>query len=196
MRVELEAIDIAPPEGIEAATVYRVLAIEDTGTTKTLQIGTVTHVGGPTWSLMLKPEGSSDDPLEILLTADTLDDLKGVIRDRFGLLEFKGDRLADETMAAFVGEMLRSVSTLATKTKTISGFTSSLVYHLALVGALDIRPERREKYVERVTQNLRDQLADIIKTNDARGTLTDKLRAMLDQITKPEGGGDGSPTQH
>lgn len=194
MRVELEPIEVVTPPGIEAPTVYRVLAIEDKGTPKTLQIGTVTNVRGPTWSLMLKAEGSTNEATEILLTADTLAELKGVIRDRFGLLDFSADRLSDETMGDFASEMLRSVSALATTTRTISGFTSALVYHLALVGAVDIKPENRDEYIRRMVENLTKRMAEIVALNESRGSLRGTLRDMLDKIMKPDGGSNGPLT--
>lgn len=196
MRIELERIEVAPPPGVEPAQAYRVLAVEDKGEARTLQFGTVTHVRGPTWSLMLKPSENSVESVEVLLTADTVDELKAVIRDRFGLLDLKADRLADETMADFATDLLRSVSALATTTRTVSGFTSSLVYHLALVGAVDIKPENREAYLERIGENLRTRLAEVVAMNEARTGLRGALRDMLDKIAKPEGGDDAGITKH
>lgn len=197
MRIELERLSIAPPPGIEAADVYRVLAVEDSGANpKTMQIGTVTHVRGPTWSLMLKPEKTEGEGLEVLLNAETVELLKGVIRDRFGLLDLSADRLSDETMGDFAMEMLRSLSTLATTTHTISGFTSALVYHLALVGAVDIKPENRDEYANRIAENLRKRLGEIVAMHESRGVLKGALRDMLEKIIRPEGDTDGGPTKH
>lgn len=195
MRVELERIEVAPPEGVEAAEIYRVSAVEDAGTLKTIQVGTVTRVRGPTWSLMLKPEKSAGDGTEILLTAETVDELKAVIRDRFGLKDLTADRLSDETMAEYSREVLRAMSSLATHTHTITGFTSALVYHLALVGAVDIKPDERSTYVDRVVNSLREELARIVTVHESQGLLKGAVRDMLDKLMNPEGDADG-PTTH
>lgn len=195
MRVELEQIVIGPPPGIEGAEVYRVLAVEDAGAPRTLQIGTVTRLRGPTWSLMLKPENSEGEPIEVMMTAETVDELKAAIRDRFGLLDLAADRLSDETMGDVSREMLRALSSLATTTHTVAGFTSALVYHLALVGAVDIKPEGREAFLEKVIARLREDLAQAVTINESRTVLKGALRDMLDKIMKPEGGTNG-PTTH
>lgn len=195
MRVELERIAIEPPPGVEAAEVYRVLAVEDTGAPRSLQIGTVSRVRGPTWSLMLKPENSEGEPIEVLLNAETVDELKDVIRDRFGLLDLTADRLSDNTMADATREMLRALSSLATTTHTVAGFTSALVYHLALVGAVDIKPEGRELFVDKVVTRLREELAAAVTMNESRVLLKGALKTVLDKLIKPEGGSSG-PTTH
>ena len=195
MRVELERILTTTPQGVEAAQVYRVLAVEDAGTPRTLQIGTVTHVRGPTWSLMLKPENSEGEPIEVMMNADTVDDLKAAIRDRFGLLDLSADRLSDNTMSEISREMLRALSSLATTTHTVAGFTTSLVYHLALVAAVDIKPEGREAFIEKIVARIREELASIVAINESRTMLKGALRDMLEKIIKPEGGSHG-PTTH
>lgn len=194
MRVELERVEA---QGAEVnAESYRVLAVED-GAARTMQIGTVSRIRGPTWSLMLKPEQSKGAPLEVMLTAETVDELKAVIRDRFGLLDMSADRLTDTTMADYSREVLRALSSLATATHTVAAFTSSLCYHLALVGAVDIKPEGHAAYLDTVTEQIRKEMADILVVNDARGQLKGTLRDLLDKYVKQvKGGDDDGPTTH
>lgn len=194
MRVELERVSAQGAEA-EGGESYRVLAVED-GAAKTMDIGRVSRVRGPTWSLMLKPESSDGPPLEILLNAETVDELKAVIRDRFGLLDMSADRLSDETMSDYAREVLRALSSLATKTNTIAGFTGALCHHLALVGAVDVKAEGREAFLETTAAQVRKEMADIIVIQDSRGALKGALRDLLDKVMKPTKGGDDGPVTH
>lgn len=193
MRVELERVEA---QGAEAQPeTYRVLGIED-GAARTVQIGVVSRVSGPSWLLLLKPEHSQGAPLEIVLTAETTEDLKGVIRDRFGLLDMSADRLTDTTMADYSREVLRALSSLATTTNTVAPFTAALCYHLALVGAVDIKPEGHAAYLDTVTEQIRKEMADILVVNDSRVQLKGTLRELLDKYVRQAKGGGDEPTTH
>lgn len=194
MRVELERVEAQGAEA-EHAESYRVFAVED-GAAKTVQIGVVTRVRGPTWSMMLKTETSKRPPVEILLTAETVDELKAVIRDRFGLPDMKADRMTDETMGEYASEVIRALSSLATKTGTLAGFTSALCHHVALVGAVDIKPEGREAYLEAMFSQIKRELAELVVVKESRGLLKTALHELLDRLMNPGKVGDDGPTTH
>lgn len=188
MRIELEAI-----EGEREA--YSVIAVESDGGGKRMTLGTVTRRANDEWGMKLGRPGSAE-PATFILQAPNVETLRGVIRDRFALQEVPADRLSSATAQGFFDEVLRTLSALATQTDSLAAFTSALVMNIAVVGAVDIKPEGREDYVIAITQRLRAALAEQVTEMTRRDAVREHVRDALDNIMrKPQGGGD-EPLKH
>lgn len=187
MKVELEAVD-------GFAEVYTVRATEDDGP-RAIVIGKVRRMSPSDWEFSLATGvGLSPTPVSFTIHAATVDELRGAIRDRFGLLEISRDRVSDGTMSAFADEVLRGLSALATKTNSVAGFTEALVTNLAIVGAVDIKAEGREDFVIAITQRLRSALAEQVREADKREAAHNAMREAIGALlgrSKPE-----PPTTH
>jgi hypothetical protein len=188
MRVELEPV-------ADASEAYTVYGNEDDGNGKRLLMGTIKRGAGDEWHFALRPDNGPGEAMTISLHAPTVDALREVIRNRFGMLELTADRLRDATMLKFADDVLRSLSNMATNTGSIAGFTDALVSNLGLIGAVDIKPEGRAAYVDaimgRLRRSLDESVAEVAARDAVRAAMRDTIGALL-----RKGPGDDEPIKH
>lgn len=179
----------------EASEAYTVYGNEDDGNGKRLLMGTIRRGAGDEWHFALRPDNGPGEAMTISLHAPSAEALRDVIRNRFGMLELAADRLRDETMRGFADDVLRTLSSLATKTGAIAGFTDVLVTNLGLIGAVDIKPEGRAAFVDAIMGRLRraldESVAEVAMRDAARTVMRDTIGALL-----RKGPGDDEPIKH
>ena len=191
MKVELE-----PIEATAGAEAYRVRAIEDDGA-KAMMLGAVHRMSPSEWEFVLQPgDAPESERLTIKLQAATVDELRDVIRDRFGLLEITADRLQDESMRVMVVALLEPVTKLATDTNTVAGFTSALCTHLGLIAVHDINDAGREEFLTTVAERIRVETVEASARREARRTMQTALRSMFEGHFGPLDKADDEPTKH
>lgn len=188
MKVELE------PIGGEPGT-FTVRGVEEgSSDARGIVIGRVKRDDETSWTFTLKPEKAPDtEAIDITLIAATEDELRAVIRDRFGLMELPADRLTDDTMRDAAVGVMRTLATLAATTKTVPGFSSALVHHLGLIAALSIKPEHREDFFANVNERVRFNAAEALRAKERADKLRDALAPALDALVK---GDNEPPTRH
>lgn len=190
MKVELEPIAGFPES-------YTVTGIEDDERGVRLKIGTIARGDGDEWLFTLRPEGSDKGLTAITLRAADVEALKAVIRDRFGMLEMNADRLRDETMLTYADDAMRNLSALATRTKTVVGFTRALCINMALVAVVDVPESERETFLDDCMRKVRAAIVEETTKRDSRVELKGRLRNMLDSITgRDKKADDDEPTKH
>lgn len=201
MKVELERIEGTPER-------YKVRVSEDDSGSALppgTVIGMATRTGDTTWAFGPRKgdDDSFDTTVSLALTAADSEELKRAIQSRFGLLDVPADRLLDDTLEAFAGNVLTPISALATNTASIGGLIKALAHQVAMIAAADVRDDKREEFFSMFNDRVREETDGLVRQRERRVSLRValstilKARGVVDILTGgTEGGNDDGPVKH
>jgi hypothetical protein len=191
MKVELERVGDEPEK-------YRVRIAEDDTVAELAGkvFGIVKRTSATTWAFSPERAGVAfDETIALTLEAKTADELRGVIGQRFGVLDLPADRLLDDTIEAFATNMLLPLNNLATHTHSVMGLIKALSRQIAVIAVHDIHESKREEFFVAFDGQLRAESDELAKELARKRLAAAAMKAMFRETVDKLTGGDGNDGQ-